>query len=265
MKNSVPGVTRFHLGVVVVAVMAAMGLSAAVVRAQSGPALLMWPITSVLEPGTRASALWLENNGSEPVSLQIRVLGWKQQDFVESFEEQSRVVPSPPAAVIAPGKRQLIRLTKLAEATPGQESAYRVFIDELPPAVDDGQRADAQSVAVAIKVRMRYSLPLFVYGTGLQAKPADERGRRDAGLQWRVVSESGRQWLFVRNSGATYARLSQVKMGQGDRTVNVADGLLGYVLPGSEMRWPLADETPSGIGVPVEASVNGTLVAALSR
>lgn len=266
MKSSVAGDKPFRLGVMAAATIIATGLSIASAAAE-GPSLLMWPITSVVEPSARAAALWLENKGDEPVSLQIRVLGWKQTEHADTYEEQSRVVASPPLATIAPGKRQLIRLTKLAEAPAGQESAYRVLIDELPPATTDPGRTDAMSVAVAIKVRMRYSLPLFVYGAGLQPVRADERPERrpESGLKWHLVSESGRRWLVVRNEGRTFARLSQVKMGHAEHVVSVAEGLLGYVLPGAEMRWPLTDETPSGIGVPVEASVNGTLVAALSR
>lgn len=50
-----------------------VALAAGGALAQSS--LMIWPLDPVIEHDQRASALWLENRGSQPVSLQIRVLG----------------------------------------------------------------------------------------------------------------------------------------------------------------------------------------------
>lgn len=96
---------------------------------------------------------------------------------------------------------------------------------------------------------MRYSVPLFVYGPGA-AVPGKNKGKAEDGapvgpdLRFRVVQESGQNYLYVKNSGAVHARMSGASLMQGAAKLDVAEGLLGYVLPASEMRWALPSGAP---------------------
>jgi fimbrial chaperone protein len=111
----------------------ALCLSLGGAAAHAMTSVLIWPIDPVIESDQHAAALWLENHDNKPVTLQIRVLGWSQAKGDDVYDErQTRVAGSPPMAVVPPGKRQLIRLTRLAPTTPGVEEAYRVMIDEVP-------------------------------------------------------------------------------------------------------------------------------------
>jgi fimbrial chaperone protein len=111
------------------ALLAAVALAHAA-TAFAAASVIIWPINPVIEAGTRAAALWLENRGSTPVTLQVRVLGWEQNDFADRYhDEQQSVLASPPMATIAPGQRQLIRLTRTTDAGLTGETAYRVLID----------------------------------------------------------------------------------------------------------------------------------------
>ena len=58
------------------------------------------------------------------------------------------------------------------------------------------------------------------------------------------------------NQGDGHAQLSEVNIisASGSRR-NITPGLLGYVLPGSTMRWPLP--ASAGQGEKLEAMVNG--------
>ncbi len=58
-------------------------------------------------------------------------------------------------------------------------------------------------------------------------------------LAWRLVEEQGKRYLQVRNEGSVHARLSHVRWEGNGRSLALLDGLLGYVLPGRQMRWPL--------------------------
>ena len=118
----------------------------AAVKAQAASSVLIWPIDPVLEADQQASALWLENRGSETANLQIRVFGWSQSGFAEQYQNQRDVIGSPPVAKIEPGQKQLVRLTRTREVPPGQELAYRIIIDEIPsaqPATADGGKTAA--------------------------------------------------------------------------------------------------------------------------
>ncbi len=96
---------------------------------------------------------------------------------------------------------------------------------------------------------MRYSLPLFVYGTGLWRRqaPANRSSTQQAQpqLSWSIDESGGRRFLQVSNTGPGHARLSQVRLVSSDApqagatSTEIAPGLLGYVLPGRTMRWPL--------------------------
>lgn len=211
------------------------------VPAQAATSVLIWPIDPVLEADQKAGALWLENRGTAPASLQVRVFAWRQGDYQEQYQAQREIIGSPPVATIAPGQKQLIRLTRTGSSPVGQEQAYRIIIDEIPSPVPDA--SDSQGTSAAIRLQMRYSVPLFVYGEGLWGK-ADPQGRRNVDgigkpqLSWRPVTVQGKPYVEMRNSGPVHARLTDVVVQQGAQAKPLAEGLLGYVLPGASMRWP---------------------------
>jgi fimbrial chaperone protein len=210
-------------------------------QAQAASSVLIWPIDPVLEADQQASALWLENRGSETANLQIRVFGWSQSGFAEQYQNQRDVIGSPPVAKIEPGQKQLVRLTRTKDVPPGQELAYRIIIDEIPSA--QPATADGGKTAAAIRFQMRYSVPLFAYGAGLWSKEDSTRARDPKGvglpqLSWRTVAVDGKPYVEVRNQGAVHARLTDVAIKQAGQSKPLAEGLLGYVLPGAVMRWP---------------------------
>ncbi|TLX54415.1 molecular chaperone [Stutzerimonas nosocomialis] len=218
---------------------------------QAASSVLIWPINPVIDADTSAAALWLENRGQDPVRLQVRVLGWSQVDFEDRLEPQQQVVGSPPMATVEPGKRQLVRLIRRQPAPAGQEQAFRIIVDELLP--ERTQRTND----LGVQFQMRYSVPLFVYGAGATVPATAKDARADAGpqLRFRIVQDAGQHYLYVRNSGAVHARMSEAGLMQGTRRQDIAQGLLGYVLPASEMRWPLPPGT-SADGVSLLMRVN---------
>lgn len=223
-------------------------LAGAAAQAQSS--LMLWPLDPVIEDDQRAAALWLENRGTQPMSLQIRVLAWSQGERTDGYASQEAVVASPPMAVVPAGQRQLVRLMNTQPAPAGTELAYRVLVDELPSAdgADDGQR---QGSAMGIKLQIRYSVPLFVSGRDHWTKPRADKPRDAAtaarpDLRWRTERGMDGHYLFVRNDGRAHARLTAVQWVRGSSVVTINPGLLGYVLPGAEMRWKLEQPPPPG-------------------
>jgi fimbrial chaperone protein len=215
-------------------------------QAQAASSILIWPIDPVLEADQQASALWLENRGTEPANLQIRVFGWTQSSFDDQYQNQRDVIGSPPVAHIAPGQKQLVRLTRTRELPPGTEQAYRIIIDEIPAARQPGESGGEAKSSASIQFQMRYSVPLFAYGAGLWSKEDLNRPRapKSAGvpeLSWHKVAEAGRSYLEIRNRGAIHARLTDASMKHDGQLKPLNEGLMGYVLPGATMRWPLPE------------------------
>ncbi|MDE1168050.1 MAG: molecular chaperone [Pseudomonas sp.] len=225
--------------------------------ALAASSVLIWPIDPVLEADQQASALWLENRGTETANLQIRVFAWNQSNYDDQYQNQRDVIGSPPLAKIAPGQKQLVRLTRTKSMPPGQEQAYRIIIDEIPGAQPPGP-TDGKTAA-AIRFQMRYSVPLFAYGDGLWSKPDTTRPRdpKSAGvpqLTWRKVTEGGRNFVEIRNQGPVHARLTDMTLQQGGQAKPLVEGLAGYVLPGASMRWPVAD---GAVATALQGHVNG--------
>lgn len=223
--------------------------------------VVIWPINPAIPDGARGTALWLENRGRSELTLQIRVLRWVQVDHVNRYEDASdSVVASPPFATIAPGKRQLVRLMRLRGTPDHSEEAYRVLIDEIPsPASAATRSATAAQPTMGVTFRMRYSLPLFLYGRGLQ--PGESRTAADTSagrpvLTWRVATHAGKRYLYVRNDGNVHARLGRLRRIAPGVTADLVPGLLGYVLAGSEMRWPVPDDDDLH-DASLEAVING--------
>ncbi|MCP6390683.1 molecular chaperone, partial [Klebsiella pneumoniae] len=78
---------------------------------------------------------------------------------------------------------------------------------------------------------LRYSIPVFV-------QPA--AGKLAPQLQARLVQlPDGRNGVEVANAGNSYAQIADLALGSPTRPRIVHPGLLGYVLPGQVMRWPI--------------------------
>ncbi len=237
---------------------------------QAATPLMIWPVDPVMGSGEQAVALWLENHGEQPVSMQVRVFTWKQNGGEDTFETQQAVVASPPIASIPPGRRQLVRLMTLAPLQPGQEHAYRVMVDELPPAARlPGEAAAPADQQVAVKVQIRYAVPLFVFGEGAgndKKPPPRSTGLLEPRLHWHLAAPRAGAAagpgakplpaLCVANTGGAHARLTAAswRTAQGEKTLNA--GLLGYVLAQSERCWQLEAAVPPNAAL--TASINGS-------
>lgn len=217
---------------------------------QAAATVLIWPIDPVLTADKNATELWIENQGVNATTMQVRIVRWQQAEGYERYQQQQDVVASPPILRVDRGGKQLIRLIKQASVPQGQELAYRIIIDEIP------QPTGNNPPQIGLKLQMRYSIPLFVYGQGMVVETTGANhvqvDRRN--LSWSTTTLDGKPALEVRNRDLVHVRLSQVSVRQGGRERQVAPGLLGYVLPGQSRRWPL----PAGVTHPtgIIATIN---------
>lgn len=246
-----------------------LALAGAAAVAHAVTPLMIWPVDPVITEGNSAVAVWIENRGASPVSLQVRVLGWSQLNGEETLVPQKAVVPSPPISVIPPGKRQMVRLVAMQPLASGLEAAYRVLVDELPPPADQAPaESDTQQAGMGIRLKVRYAIPLFVYGGDARpfrpnrvSHPFTEGTPLPPALTWRTEKNGNRPRLVVRNAGRGHARITAVRWGSARATplaaldASINEGLMGYVLPQSEMAWDLPAPPPAE---PVlKATING--------
>ncbi|WP_333011068.1 molecular chaperone [Kluyvera sichuanensis] len=203
--------------------------------------LQVTPVTLTLQQNQRAEGLWLSNSGDSPVNAQVRVFHWSQSGYSDQLSSSQGLVISPPMLNIPPGGKQLIRVIRTGPPTK-VEDAYRLSINELPPSTTTTTKKNS------LQFVMHYSVPVFIQPPGATETLAK--------LQWQVAHSDGRVWLQVNNQGEGHAQLAEVTLitASGSRK-NITPGLLGYVLPGSTMRWPLP--ASAGQGEKLEVTVNG--------
>lgn len=201
------------------------------------------PVTLTLQPTQQADGLTLGNTGDAPLHAQVRVFRWTQEDGADKLEPTRAVLVSPPMLQLPPAGTQLVRVIR-AGAVPGgrAEEAYRIWVDELPVAPTGGK---------GLQFVMRHSLPIFVAPAGAPPNPPQ--------LQWALRNDGGQAVLEATNEGGTHAQLADlVFTDPAGQRIDVHAGLLGYVLPGARMRWPLKPPAAIFASGSWQAMINGT-------
>lgn len=199
------------------------------------------PVTVTMRE--RSDIIWLTNAGAAPIQAQVRVYRWSQGPEGDVLMPSEALVASPPIVRIPAGGRQLVRLVSAGAAS--CEDTFRLKIDELPGQAPAGS---------GLRYVLHYSVPVFA------ARP----DCKDTGpkLSWRIISGEGGPQLHVENSGSSHAQLAQVSFidPRGHR-IELTGGLMGYVLPASQMNFTLAPPPAAFAGGgTIELMVNGKRV-----
>lgn len=193
------------------------------------------PILLEFAAGDTAQVLYLTNSGTSPLRAQVRVQRWSQPSGGDLLEPSRDLVASPPLLEIAPGERQMVRLVRLDNTPVTEEQSYRLLVDELPAGPEP-------SSAPGLQFLLQYSIPVFI---GTAATSGVVEVGQGPVLEAELLAAPGQlAQLRVRNSGKSRARLSNLVLEGTDGSANVlVSGLLGYVLAGQEMLWPLEIST----------------------
>ena len=206
------------------------------------------PIGLSFTPSSPAQGLWLTNTGSEQLNAQVRVFHWTQGGGKDNLTPTQALVASPPMLSLAPGGKQLVRVIRTgAAATGANEDAFRVLVDELPPA--------EQAEQTGVRYVMRHSIPVFIQPSAI----VPDASAVAATLRWSLVRDGAGVALQVRNTGTTHAQISAASLLlPNNKSVEISPGLLGYVLPEMTMRWLLnVSAVQLGTGTQLKARING--------
>ena len=199
------------------------------------------PVSVEIRAPGSVSNVTIKNEADAPLRAQIRVFRWSVVDGKEKLEPATDVVASPPMAMVAALSEQVIRLVRVSKAPVSGEENYRILVDEIP---DPAKRKIGH-----VNVALRYSIPVFVMPAAV-AEPQ---------LAWSVQQVGSERFIAVTNTGGRRVKISnlQVKDASG-ASVSLGEGLNGYVLARSSMRWVLPSKAAKlGLNGPVAISANG--------
>src|SRR4051812_46070459 len=97
------------------------------------------PVRATLSAKQTVSSLVVRNSGSESTVIQLEVVNWAQEDGKDVYTPTKELLATPPIFTVPPGGSQVVRVG-LRRATDSQrELAYRLFLQEVPPAKTDVQ------------------------------------------------------------------------------------------------------------------------------
>jgi fimbrial chaperone protein len=179
------------------------------------------PVLVDLPAASAATTLSLRNDGLRPLNIQARVFRWVQSDGSERLEPTNEVVASPPIATLRPRADYALRLVRVSKTPIAGEASYRVLVDELP---DPAARRPG-----TITLLMRQSIPVF-FSDETTAPPS---------VSWSATLRGRSLVLTARNAGDRRLRISALTVASNGQLLARNDGLLGYVLGRSTMRWTL--------------------------
>lgn len=218
MHMSLPAVRRVILPAALGSLAAA--LFATVAQAQ---ALTVLPVSVTLAPGEQAGKLTVINRSALPSSVQLRVLTWSQPDDAEQLAPTDEVLISPPIATLAPGASQVVRLV-LRHPNGAREGAYRILLDQIPPAASPG----------TVRIALRLSIPVFV-------EPA---ARAAARVTFHVEIDQGRAYLVAVNDGSRHETIRNISLRNGvGARIALANNASPYILAGATRRFLITDKT----------------------
>ena len=235
---------------------ALVALLASAVTARAG-ALQVSPVRVQFQADQRAQSLQVSTGGTDVLEAQVRILQWSQEDGQDRLQPADDIVVSPAILRVAPGQPQTVRLVRVSPTSPARELSYRVLVDELPSKA-------TPTTATGLKVLKRYSIPVFVAPPGPSATPAKKAAAAAppltdlSHLRARLVpGTNGGTELQVRNEGDRHVRVSYLSASKPDGTrQSLGNGLIGYVLPGRQVSWPVDLPQPATASLTLKARFN---------
>ncbi|EKS9887551.1 molecular chaperone [Burkholderia pyrrocinia] len=177
------------------------------------------PVRVELSAAHRSVALTVRNESSdEPVVVQLRTAAWSQNAGDDVYASTGDLIAAPPIFTIAPGGSQVVRIGLRHAPGSDQETGYRLYLQEIPPAPKPG--------FAGVQIALEMSLPIFV-------KPATETAPR---LRWAAEPRPGGTGMLalrVTNDGTAHAQVANLALFApgSDRPV-ATHAEFAYVLPG---------------------------------
>lgn len=196
------------------------------------------PVRVTLSAEQKVSALTIHNNGGQPAVVQLQVVEWSQQNGKDVYVPTRDLLATPPIMTVPPGQSQVIRVGLRATADPRVESAYRLFLREVPPPSPDGQGG--------LQVALHLSLPIFV-------KPAVAAAPE---LRWEAESAGdGQLRVRLANSGNAHVQVTGFRIGLEGAELETKP-VSGYLLPGQQRDWLVKLDAEPGQSVRLHAATD---------
>ncbi len=204
--------SRYLLPITIGTVMALLAAPTALAQG-----LTVLPVNILLAPGQMAATLTVISQTDHEMAFQVRTYSWTQQGGTDQLSPTEDLLASPPLGTIPAGATQVVRLV-LRRQPQGQETTYRILLDQIPPPAAPG----------IVRVALRLSIPVF----------AEPTTRAAPHLQWHIERGGGQASLVAVNDGKQHETVRDISLTTpAGAALKVAGNVSPYVLAGATHSW----------------------------
>ncbi|WP_019099176.1 fimbrial biogenesis chaperone [Pseudomonas putida] len=158
---------------------------------------------------TKEASIMVMNQGAQDIMIQ----SWIEPEVKDGVQNVPFVI-TPALSRLGGNKQQLLRIFYSGEHLPGdKESLFRLNVQEIPQ-----KSKDENSLQIAVRQRLK----LFYRPASLVGKP-DEAPKQ---LHWRLVEQSGKAAVEVRNPSAFHVSFASVTLHNGSVSYPVSAGMI---------------------------------------
>ena len=148
------------------------------------------PVRIVLSEARPSAVVRVENRGETSITVQLQAMSWSQSDNHDALATSRELLATPQIFRLRPAEMQLVRVALLRPVDDRRELAYRLLLDEIPPAPSPDFRG--------LQMALRISMPVFV----------QPREAAVAMLVAAVVERDGQRQLQLINRGQAHLQLT---------------------------------------------------------
>ncbi|MGH8292886.1 MAG: fimbrial biogenesis chaperone [Gammaproteobacteria bacterium] len=197
------------------------------------------PIRVTLSAAQATNVLRVTNASDTPTVVQIEIVAWSQENNADVYTPSRALLATPPIFTVAAGSQQIVRLGMRSAPDAKQETCYRLFLSEVPPAPRPGFRG--------VQIALRVGIPVFV-GPAMATAPA---------LRWSARRLSADELeITALNNGTAHAEILKLTVNAPDRSAPLLQKFGGYVLPGAQRAWTFKLAAPLAAKAPLEISAD---------
>ena len=203
-----------------------------------------------IELGPNRSSSLTITNAEESKTFEVRAVSWKQQNRSDSYAPTEELLVAPATFRLEKGAVQVVRI-QLNRPQDADEHAYRIFVDEVPPAQEVRPRN-------SLKTIVSMAVPAFV------APTTGPIAKGDAAVSVALVKNVLK--IEMRNTGKANLKLREwlVTSGKAGELLKVPSA--AYVLVGNTLtgEYPLTFQAEGPLKMQVVTD-RGTFTADIKR
>jgi fimbrial chaperone protein len=189
---------------------------------------------------TRSTGVVTVTNASDSLTVvQLNVVTWAKERGEDVYTPSRNLLATPPIFTLPAGGQQTVRLGLMSKPDASVETAYRLFLQEVPPPNESGVQG--------LKVLLRVGIPIFVEPKVAGTAPE---------LQWSARRLSATEMsVEAVNVGSAHVQIERLKLSI-NADIKSQTEPLGYILPGQHASWIFKLPAPLAAGKSLQLSAD---------